>query len=190
MRSTLAAFTATLALLLGLALTPSAHAGQADHPDHPVSAADAAAFRNFQLSDDFLDKFLAVQDEIAADPCKLGMIDLMKDKHENMSLSEAAARWDAKPGVHAMLASHDITARQMLLGVGTLMSAAMQDLAATHPKMAARMHHEGPKVSDANMAFYKAHKAAIREHSRARAKKMMQAHGGKLTLPPCLKNSG
>src|SRR5699024_6928004 len=124
---------------------------------------------------------------IAEDPCKLGMLGMMtQGKTEDMTLDEGAALWDAKPGVHDMLASHDVTARQMLLGMMTLMSAAMQNLAVTHPKMAAHMKSDGPKPDAANVAFYKAHQAQIREHSRKRAKKMMQANGGKMSLPSCM----
>src|SRR5690625_6905818 len=43
---------------------------------------------------------------------------------------------------------YDVTAKQMLLGMMTLMSAAMQNLAATHPKMAAHMQSNGPKTED------------------------------------------
>lgn len=181
MRSTFGFFTATLALVLCMSIAPA----RADNPPAHISAADKAAFENFRLNEDFLDKYKAVEDNIAEDPCKLGMIDMLKGKTKATSLDEGAAHWDAKPGVHAMLARHDVTARQMLLGMMTLMSAAMQDLAATHPKMAAHMHSEGPKTDAANVAFYKAHQADIRQHSRARAKKMMQTHNGKLTLPSC-----
>ena len=60
-------------LLLSLAASvPAAHA------DSALSPADAAALHSFQLSEDFLQRYMAAGDEIAKDPCRLGMVDLLK----------------------------------------------------------------------------------------------------------------
>lgn len=182
MRMTSGVLTALLTFALSVAAAPPVHASDTGHTP---STADIAAYRNFKLTDEFFDRYMAVEDDIAKDPCRLGMIGMLAGEYKNMSLDEAAAHWDTKPGVHAMLASHDITAKQMILGFGTLMSAAFQDLAQKYPKMS---DGNGPQVSEANMAFYRSHKAEIRKFSRERMRRQMQTHGGKISIPSCMKN--
>jgi hypothetical protein len=68
----------------------------------------------------------------------------------------------------------------MILGVASLMSTAMQELAKKHPRL---VESKGPLVSDANMAFYRAHEAEIMQHQQQLARREMKASGGK--LPAC-----
>lgn len=163
--------TALLALSLATAV-PASHAASA-------SAADMAALQHFTLTDDFLGRYLAVQKDIAKDPCRLGMISLLKGRER--SLEQAAAAYDAQPGVHAMLASHGLTARKAIMGMSVLMAAAMQDLSAQHPGM---VQGGGMAVSPANMAFYRAHKARIRQFNMQIGRQELEASGGK--LPACM----
>ena len=125
--------------------------------------------------------YMDANDDIARDPCRLGMVDLLKHGDTCGSIDQAAAHYDAQPGVHAMLASHDLTAREMVLGMMTLTGAAMQDLRRQHPQA---MAEGGMPVSAANMAFYEAHKAQLHQHMQAVAREQLKAHGGK--LPACL----
>lgn len=163
-----------------LALLLSATSGAAFAADAP-SAADIAAMRSFTLDETFLQHYMDASDDIARDPCRLGMIDLLKGGDSFTSIDQAAAHYDAQPGVHAMLASHDLTAREMVLGMMTLTSAAVQDMRKQHPQAMA----EGSlPVSSANMAFYEAHKAQIHQHMQSVAREQLKANGGK--LPACL----
>lgn len=177
-------FTALLTLTLTLIIIapPSAHAGEASQQ---LSAVDAAAFRNFTLTEEFLDKYMAVEADIAKDPCNLGPFEVMhmgKDKPEFSSLDKAAAHWDAKPGVHDMLASHDMKAKQMMLGFVTLLGAAMQDLATKYPQMTDG--NSKLRISADNMAFFHAHQKEYMQHMRKVGRERMQANGGK--MPSCL----
>lgn len=151
--------------------------------DDAPSPADVQAMQSFTLDADFLQRYVAVQDESARDICRLGMVNLFKEGDRIKSLDEAARHYDAQPGVHAMLARHGVSARQMVLGMATLVSAAAQDLKETHPAAARYITAEG-HVSAQNMAFYRAHKAELRQHMREVGKRQLAANGGK--LPACL----
>lgn len=163
-----------------LTLLASAAVGTAAAADAP-SAADVAAIRGFTLNDTFLQHYLDANDDIARDPCRLGMIDLLKHGDTFGSIDQAAAHYDAQPGVHAMLARHGLTAREMVLGMVTLSSAAVQDVRKQHPQA---MAEGGLPVSASNMAFYEAHKAQLHQHMQSVAREQLKANGGK--LPACL----
>lgn len=163
-----------------LTLLITAASGPALAADAP-SAADIAAIRGFTLNDTFLQHYLDASDDIAHDPCQLGMVDLLKGNDAFNSIDQAAAHYDAQPGVHAMLGRHELTAREMILGMMTLTSAAAQDMRRQHPQA---MVQGGLPVSAANMAFYDAHKAQIRQHMQSIGREQLQANGGK--LPACL----
>ena len=159
-----------------LTLLASAAVGTAAAADAP-SAADVAAIRGFTLNDTFLQHYLDANDDIARDPCRLGMIDLLKHGDTFGSIDQAAAHYDAQPGVHAMLARHGLTAREMVLGMVTLSSAAVQDVRKQHPQA---MAEGGLPVSASNMAFYEAHKAQLHQHMQSVAREQLKANGGKL----------
>ena len=163
-----------------LTLLASAAVGTAAAADAP-SAAAVAAIRGFTLNDTFLQHYLDANDDIARDPCRLGMIDLLKHGDTFGSIDQAAAHYDAQPGVHAMLARHGLTAREMVLGMVTLSSAAVQDVRKQHPQA---MAEGGLPVSASNMAFYEAHKAQLHQHMQSVAREQLKANGGK--LPACL----
>lgn len=165
----------SLSLSLAAAL-PAAHA------DDALAPADAAALHEFRLTDDFLQRYMAAGDEIAKDPCRLGMIDLLKQGDRIGSIDQLARRYDTQPGVHAMLARHGLSAREMVLGMMTLTGAAVEDLRKLHPDA---VQGGGSMVSASNVAFYDAHKAQIRQHNQEIAHQQLQANGGE--LPACLK---
>ena len=89
---------------------------------------------------------------------------LANERAGKMTLDQAAAQYDAQPGVHAMLASHGLTAKEIFLGMTTLMAAAAQDLNQAHPGMV-KTSGAAAHVSAANMAFFESHKQAIRQYS-------------------------
>lgn len=167
-----------LAVTAAVAFAPTAHAGK-----DSVSNADMAAVHDFKLDEAFLRRYMATGDEIAEHPCKLGLMGLLKGNSDTTSLDQMAAEYDARPGVHAMLARHDLTARQMILGVAALTQAAASDMARQHPGLAG--DNPAPSVSDANLRFYRAHKATLHHHMQKLAQRQLKADGGK--LPSCMR---
>jgi hypothetical protein len=161
---------------------------QATRPEGSKSAsADMAEMQNFRLTDDFLQRYQAYEDEAAEKPCELSPIVLLgNDDDQDRSLGETAAAFDARPGVHAALQRHGLTARELILGMGTLMGAAIHEIAAKHPDMVEKGEIKmNGSISPANMAFYEAHKDALQRHNRQRAQEQLKKNGGK--LPACLR---
>lgn len=145
------------------------------------SGADVAALQSFSLDSAFLDKWKAVQTDAAKDPCNLdAMHTLMKMERggQKQSIDQVASEYDAQPGVHAMLASHGITARDYMTGVMTLFAAGMQEMAQEHPGMVKKTSFQ---VSPANMAFYREHKDEIHQFSQQTGQQMLHQNGGKLS---------
>jgi hypothetical protein len=96
------------------------------------------------------------------------------------------AAYDAQPGVHAMLARHGLTAREEILGALTLLAASMEIMQKEHPDWVQSTGAKAP-ISPANLAFYKAHQAAIdheRQHRMELGRQQLKANHGK--LPACL----
>ena len=153
-----------------------------------VSSADSATLQGFTLDDAFLGKWKAVQTDAAKDPCHLDAMRVLKGgmghNGQPQSLSQMASAYDAQPGVHAMLASHGLTATEYMAGVITLFSAGVQQLAAQHPDMVKKGYiSSASNVSPANMAYYNAHKDEIHQFSQQLAQQRLQQSGGK--MPTC-----
>lgn len=144
--------------------------------------------QGFTLTSDFLARYQAAELDIAKDPCRLGFVKLMGlggEDASQLSLDQAAARYDAQPGVRAMLARHGLTAKTMLLGTRTLLMAGVQDMRQAHPGVVEGGN--GAQVSAANLAFYRAHKQAIRQFGMQLGQQQLRANGGK--LPDCMRES-
>ena len=173
--------TALLLACIGLFSATAACASQ---------AADAAALQDFQLTDDFLAHYESFEEDVAQDPCNLSpLLSMQKAQSSQMGLDEMAAAYDAQPGVHAVLARNDLTAKTAMLGMMTLLGAAMQDIAAQHPDMVKNGEMSSTlKVSDANMAFYQAHQAEIHEHQMKLGQEQLKRNHGK--LPACFSAMG
>lgn len=170
------------ALLLALSVTAGAQ--PAGKPT-AQQAADMAAVHNFKLTTGFVKKYEAYSKDAAQKPCQLSpMLALAKSGKQSMTLDQTVATFDAQPGVHAALARHGLSARELLLGTFTLAAAAMQDMQARHPELAAG-DNSGPKVSAANMAFYHKHGKQILQYQRKTGMAAFHANGGK--LPACLR---
>lgn len=148
-----------------------------------ASSSGGADPQGFTLTDGFLAKYQAAELDIAKDPCRLGFFKLMGRDGAGLTLDQAAARYDAQPGVHAMLAGHGLTAHDMLTGVATLTAAAMQEMKAKHPGMV--QTSGATQVSAANMAFYQSHKDAIHQFAMQVGQQQMRANGGK--MPACMR---
>jgi hypothetical protein len=151
-----------------------------------ASSSGGADPQGFTLTDGFLAKYQAAELDIAKDPCRLGFFKLMGHDGSGMTLDQAAAQYDAQPGVHAMLASHGLTARDMLTGMGVLMAAAAQDMNSRHPGMVEVQG--GHPVSGANLAFYRSHRQAMQQFNRQLGQQQLRANGGR--LPACLQRQG
>ncbi|NII11288.1 hypothetical protein [Oleiagrimonas sp. C23AA] len=168
-------------LSLGLVLAAALAAPAAFAAPPAQQMADLKAVQNFQLNEGFLDKYLAAQDDIAKDPCNLSMIGVMSQGGKDMSLDKMVSMYQAQPGVKPMLARHNLTARQMVLGMAALMQAAAGQMQQEHPEYF--KDHEAPAASAHNIAFLKAHRDEIQQHMQKLAKEQM-ASGH---MPSCLK---
>lgn len=153
-------------------------------------ATDAATLRNFRLTPDFLAKWESFDEAAAQDPCRLSpMPVLAKARTKQMSLDQMVAAYDAQPGVHAALAQHGLTAREAMTGMMTLMAAATQDLMQAHPEMVQKGEiSTSMTVSKANMDFYHAHAAEMRQHQMKVGQEELKRNHGK--LPACFADMG
>jgi hypothetical protein len=153
------------------------------------SAETATAYAtvpDFTLTDAFLAKYQAYQEEAAKDPCALSpLMVLSGEENENLTFDQAVAKFGAQPGVAAALQRAGLSARDLMVGMATLMGAAAQDIAAKHPDMVAKGEIKlSGKISPANLAFYRQHKDALHAHQTALAKQQLAQNGGK--LPSCM----
>lgn len=176
-------------IVAGLLLTTCVTAFAAAGP----SAADAAAIRNFKLTTDFMHKWEAYEAMAAKHPCELSPFIIMSQKGRNgpQSLDEAAADFDAHPGVHAALTKVGLTAREALIGMSALMGAAMQSMAEQYQAMmkSHNMHMNKQHlsyVSDANMAFFRKHKDEYLSYQRKIGREEYTSDHGK--MPECMKS--
>ncbi len=167
-RSLAVAILAT-ALTLG-STTPARAADQ-------LSAADLAAFRNYTLTTGFLDKWKAINEDPKAPQCNLTTLTLHAKTLDGM-----VREYDARPGMHAYLASHGLTAREVVLALSNLTAAGIQDLREKHPGIA--QGTTSLPVSAANMAFYRQHGDELHQFMQHLAQQRLHANGGVGTACP------
>lgn len=177
---------ARLGALLLAAAASSGVAGPAAADN--LAPADAAALQNFKLTEGFLQKWQAYEKEAAAKPCELSpLLAMQGDTDKTGSMDTVIKRFDGQPGVHDALARNGLTAREAILGLGTLMGAAIQDMAKAHPDMVKNGNitmHSKLNISPANMEFYHQHKAEIHAYQAKLGQEMLKRNGGH--LPACL----
>lgn len=162
-----------LTAMLALNWSSGAIALPAQHP-----AADIAAMHDYILTTGFLDKWKAIAQDSGAPKCSLMTLNLHGD-----SLDQNIADYDARPGNHAYLASHGLTAREMILGTWTLAAAGMREVQRARPGIV--KGNANRLVSVENMAFYQSHKDEIHEFMRKLGMQQLQRDGVK--LPDCAK---
>ena len=157
-----------------------------------LSPADAAAFRQFKLTDDFYGKWKKMQKGVLRDPCHLDAFIHMDDeddagkKSQVHSLADLTARYEAQPGAKALLAESGLTTREYFLGAMALYSAGIQQMAQEHPEMVEKGYvrlDPALKASPENMAFYRAHKADLDAFNLQLGTEAFKRNGGK--LPDC-----
>lgn len=145
-----------LTIALSAALVSVAGASPAD---------DAAAVRDFRLNDAYLHRWMAIKREARTKQVKLQLFEMRGGamKPVGSSLDTMSAHVDAEPGVHAILASHDMSARDFIIGTSVLISSRMALMSGT----------ETSNVNPDNVAYVKAHQQEIdrfvQEDMRAQA---------------------
>lgn len=168
----------SVALLLGLGLlaqSPTAHS---------MTMEDLQAVQSFQLTEDFLARYQAVQQDISKNPAQLGMTCITHNAarlhHQHGSLDKAIAKWTSRPGVSEMLASHNMTAREFMVGKAALAFAHIGYLKQQHPKLAKRLTSENAPfaASDENIAFYAAHRKEIHQFMMEIGRQMLHRGEG------------
>lgn len=131
--------------LAGALLVTAAHADQ---------ASDLATVKNFKLTDSFLARYQAVEMAALKDFCHLSPMVLSGQDGATggeISLEDMVSKYDAQPDVHAMLASHNMTAKVLVYGP-------LQPHGRRHARHARRASHPSIHISAANQPFYEAHK--------------------------------
>jgi hypothetical protein len=166
-------------LLVAALLATAFFVGATAHADSAQpSATDVAAFRNYTLTTSFLEKWKAVAEDPKAPQCNLTTLTL-----HGKSLDAMVREYDQRPGVHASLESHGLTAREVILATSTLTAAGIQDVREKHPGIAAQ-GISAQSVSAANMAFYRAHHDELHQLMQRIAQQRLHAEGGKGTVCP------
>ncbi|SMF08770.1 hypothetical protein SAMN06265365_102155 [Tistlia consotensis] len=143
----LTALAAALVMLAALAL-PAAAA---------LSEQDQAAIRNYTLTTRYLSQVQALTRDAEAKGVKasLDADDFKKAK----DLDALAAQLDAKPGVHALMAAHGLTAREYLVGALALYGAGMVVKYGDDPQQG--KYIDKSKANPKNVEFYKQHQKEI-----------------------------
>jgi hypothetical protein len=127
-------------------------------PAQALTASDQKEVQSFKLSDDFLDRYEAVTEELQS------LDDEVEDDEaldsETATLDQLTGNIAASPDKSAILKRHGLSARQLVVGSLVLARAQMTDIMQADPSQAQYVD-KAKTPSDANMAFYRAHKAEI-----------------------------
>ncbi|HTT99387.1 MAG TPA: hypothetical protein VMF58_15165 [Rhizomicrobium sp.] len=138
---------AALAAALVLSASSAVFAKGAD-----ISPADLAQLKSYTLSMAKIQGMQAAMD----DAKKSGMDKKMANSNDNsQSLAEMETRIKAMPGAMAIFARHGLTAHDVVVMPFALMDAGM---CVAYPSAAPKL---ADRVSPAQIAFYKAHKADL-----------------------------
>lgn len=140
------------AMVMALCCVCPASAGNSAVKLSPQQAADLAAMRRFILTDALVDKYIAVQQDLAF-PLEQVLEQVTDDSEEDdeedekdcepdaftvdlsRSITDLATALDSRPGVHAGLARHAIGSREYLLVMDALVTAEMIELKNEQPEL-------------------------------------------------------
>lgn len=140
---------ALLLICIGLlSMAPVANANPAE---------DMAALKNFTLTENYLHRWMAVKNEAPMKGISLQLFSpgQMRSNAGRMpSLSKMVEHVDHQPGAHDLLAGHNMTARQYVLGSMSLMVSELTVLAGA----------KGDTLNQANIDFVRAHKNEIKAY--------------------------
>lgn len=137
---------AALALAFGVAQP----AGAGD-----LNAADQAAVSQYELTDDFLERALAMARDVAAQRVAQPRLDLGGVK----SLDDIAAKLDAEPGIRDLLTKYGFTAKDYLVGTTALGQSMRVARLEADPAQAGNLDRS--KINAANVAFYRANQDKV-----------------------------
>ena len=138
---------AALCLAAALALASPALAAKDD-----MSPADLAALKGYTLSMDKINAMQAAMDEAR----KMGKAKQLQGTGDNAkTLADMEAKVQAVPGAMALFSKHGLSAHDVVIMPFALMDAGMCVL---YPSAAPKL---ADRVSPAQIAFYKQHKAEI-----------------------------
>ena len=115
------------------------------------SPEDMALIKSFTLTTDFLQKWKAMNQDTNVLGCNVYALNLTAE-----TIEDRAKEYDARPGVHASLVSHNLTAREVVLGTTTLAVASLQMLREKFKWMASEDDAPMP-VTEANVKFVRDH---------------------------------
>lgn len=143
-----------------LVVSASLAAGLAVQGAWALTPADQAEIQNFTLTQDFLQRYAAVTADAHAHHQDTSL-DAKDMKNDFASLDNLTASIVKRaPEAPAICRAHGLSVRQGLVGGLVLMRAAMADQMMADPKMA-KYVDKSKTPSEANMAFYRTHKAEI-----------------------------
>lgn len=167
--------TVIFSFLLGMGLffqSPAAYS---------MTREDLHAVQSFQLTEQFLSRYKAVQLAISKHPAQLGFTCIthhltQRQRAHNTSLDEAVEKWTSRPGVAKMLLSKGISGRKFMLGLMALAFARIGYFEKQHPQLAKRIINEGfPfRGSKENIAFYAEHHNEIHQFMISTGRGMLQ----------------
>jgi hypothetical protein len=142
----------TRSLALALALTiPVVHAQHL--PGQALSPADKALVHSYTLTEATVAKAKAVERDAKAHHVDLK---LFGSDSDNLSVDAAAAKLDARPGAHALLAAHDLSARELVL-TSLATAGALMTLQLANTPYASKLDRS--QVNSANVDFVRQHMA-------------------------------
>jgi hypothetical protein len=151
MNHSLVYITALLLACIGLLSTaPVASANPAE---------DVAALKNFTLTEDYLHRWMAAKKEAANKGISLRPVapaQMRSNDGDMPPLSKMIEHVDHQPGAHGLLARHDMTARQYVLGSMALMISSLTVLAGA----------QGDTLNQDNVDFVRAHEEELKAYLR------------------------
>jgi len=141
------------------------------------SPEDLALIKNYTLTTDFLAKWKAMNQDPQVVPCNLDALTLNAE-----TVDERAREYDARPGVHASLAAHGLTAREVVLATTSLAVAGLQVVRERYSWLPDDEEDPLP-VSAANVQFYREHDAELRQLKQMTRQRSRENRGKGVRCP-------
>ena len=164
--------TLIVAATFAAVFSSSAHA-EADE----FSPADLALIKNYTLTAEFLSKWKAMNQDPQVLPCNLDALTLNAE-----TVDERAKEYDARPGVHASLEAHGLTAREVVLATTSLAVAGLQVVRERYSWLPDDGEDPLP-VSAANVQFHREHDAELREIKQLTRQRSRENRGKGVRCP-------
>ncbi|MEQ5842498.1 hypothetical protein [Paraburkholderia acidicola] len=131
---------------------------------HALTPTEQDEVQNFTLTEDFVQRFGAANQEVQAKGVGTHPGQIQKQTSgKTPTLDTFTVAIEQNPGEMDILKRHGLTARQAVLGTFVLGSARLRDMQLTRSPDLAKKLGPPKDVSAANMAFYEAHKDEIHQ---------------------------